>query len=120
MKYLTLKDTIKGGKYNNYVVEDLVNVKGAIFSLIKEGYMFDDEVLELSHINRIIRGSHGECVIRDKVNTEPQKSLGKDTASIKQILAEINTIDKNNSKYDEEYNSYTVGNAIDNENGEDD
>lgn len=119
MKNLTLKDTIKGGKYNNYVVEDLVNEKGVIFSLIKEGYMFDDEVLERSRIKRIIRDSHGECVIRDKVNTEPQKSLGKDTASVKQILAELNTIDKNNSKYDDDDNSYTVGNAIDNENGED-
>lgn len=115
MKEITLKDTIKGGKYNNCVVEDLVNETGVIFSLIKEGYMFDDEVLKCSHIKRTIRDSNVECVIRDKVNTEPQKSLGKDTASVKQILAEINTIEKNSSKYNEGDDAYTINNAIDNE-----
>lgn len=112
MKILTMESTIKNGKNSDMKVSDLVNIKGKIFSLIKEGYYFDDEVLKAAHINRIIREKKTYSCVRDVMPTDETK-LPKETASIKQILFDINTITKTReSGGDEEFSSYN--NQIDN------
>lgn len=54
MEKLTLKSTIKSSKYGDKSIEELIKIKGAIFSMIKDGYDFDDEVLEAAHIRKQI------------------------------------------------------------------
>ena len=55
MKKLTMNDHIKSGSFANKTVEEVTKIKGAIFSMIKEGYEFDDEVLKAARIRKIIR-----------------------------------------------------------------
>ena len=42
MLKLTMRDTIENGKYANKTVEEITKISGAIFSMIKDGYEFDD------------------------------------------------------------------------------
>ena len=106
MKKLTMESTIKNGKKSDMKVSDLVNIKGKIFSLIKEGYYFDDEVLKAAHITKTIREKKAYSCVRDITPTDHTK-LPKETASMKQILFDINTITKTReSGGDEEFSSY--------------
>lgn len=106
MKKLTLESVIKHGKEGETSISEMVNVKGKIFSLIKEGYEFDDEVLEAAHITKIIRNEHTYCMVRD-FNGEKSKPLPKDSVSIKQIISELNTISKSPEKInDDDYSSF--------------
>lgn len=106
MEKLTMESTLKKGKYVDKRVADLVKIDGEIFSMIKNGYEFDDEVLEAAHIKRNVR----DVKIYSRVgsgNCDPMHSaLPKETASMKQILSDINTLDnigENNSDYDNVY-----------------
>lgn len=102
MKKISIKDKIKGGKYDGKRISDLVNEKGVIFSLIKEGYDFDDEVLSQAHIRRTIRDEHFEIRVRDTDSICENTKLKKDNVSVKKILSEINTIERYGAKYDED------------------
>lgn len=94
MEKLTMESTFKKGKYANKSVADLVKIDGEIFSMIKNGYEFDDEVLEAAHIKRSVRDVKVYCRVGGG-NCDPMPSaLPKETASIKQILSDINTLDK--------------------------
>ncbi len=87
-----MKNSIKSAKYGNKEISELVNVKGAIFSMIKDGYEFDDEVLEAAHIQKTI--SNVKCYCR--VGGECKDNNGvlkKETQSIRQIISEMNTLD---------------------------
>lgn len=94
MEKLTLESTIKNGKYSNKRVADLVKIDGEIFSMVKNGYEFDDDVLEMAHIKRNIRDVKVyHCVGSDNCRSMTS-ALPKETASIKQILSDINTLVK--------------------------
>lgn len=101
MEKLTLESTFKNGKYAGKSVADLVNISGEIFSLIKEGYIFDDEVLAAAHIKKSVRNVESHCVIGGINADKSFKPLPMETASMKQILSEINTLDNNTNKYKE-------------------
>ena len=108
MEKLTMESTLKKGKYVDKRVADLVKIDGEIFSMIKNGYEFDDEVLEAAHIKRNVR----DVNVYSRVcsgNCDPMHSaLPKETASMKQILSDINTLDnigENNSDYDNVYST---------------
>lgn len=94
----------KNGKYANKTVGELTEIKGAIFSMIKEGYDFEDDVLAAAHIKKNIRDKKaflmvGNCVEDEKTN----KLLAVETVPLKQILSELNTLD--NVGEDIEYNN---------------
>lgn len=94
-KILTLKDSINLGKGKKIPVSEIVNKKGEIFNYIKNGYQFDDEVLEKAHIVKKISNERiiSDCVEYKKVD---KKALPKETESVKNILKSINTIDSQN------------------------
>ena len=87
MEKLTMGDTIKNGAFANKTVE------GAIFSMIKDGYEFDDEVLKAAHIKKIIRDEKIDFVVNTNKDNNRSNPLPKETTSLKQILAELNTLD---------------------------
>lgn len=91
-KVLTLKDTINLGKHKKILVSDIVNIKGEVFKYIKEGYQFDDEVLEKAHIKKRVSN---EKVITSFVTLPKHKfkEYPKETESVKNILKTINTLD---------------------------
>lgn len=112
MKILTMNSTIKNGKNDEIKVSDLVNIKGKIFSLIKDGYCFDDEVLNAAHITKTIRDNKVFCCVGDIISTG-NTNLPKETASTKQIISELNTIiNTREGRGDEDFSIYN--NQIDN------
>lgn len=98
MEKLTLKSTIKSSKYGDKSIEELIKIKGAIFSMIKDEYDFDDEVLEAAHIRKQNSNEKVYCRVGGSTPTKTKK-LPKDTQSIKQIIYELNMIE-NKFKYD--------------------
>jgi hypothetical protein len=94
-KIYTLSDTIKLDKKNKVAVSELVEQKGEIFNLIKNGLQFDDEVLEKAHIKKTIRDVRGYCGIYSN-EKEKKINLPKDTKNVKSILKSINTIEQEN------------------------
>ena len=90
---LTMRDTIENGKYANKTVEEITKISGAIFSMIKDGYEFDDEVLVAAHISKTIRDERTESVVNIHKDENSSKPLPVETASVKQILAELHTLD---------------------------
>ena len=92
MEKLTMNDTIKNGNYADKTVAEIAKISGAIFSMIKDGYEFDDEVLTAAHINKTIRDERVDFVVNIHKDNTCSKPLPVETASMKQILAEINTL----------------------------
>lgn len=92
MEKLTLKSAIKSSKYGDKSIEELIKIKGAIFSMIKDGYDFDDEVLEAAHIRKQISNEKVYCRVGGD-NSSKKKKLPKDTQSIKQIIYELNMLE---------------------------
>lgn len=93
MEILSLDSTFKKGKYANKSVADLVGIKGQIFSMIKEGYVFDDEVLKAAHITKVIRDKKVYCRVGCLEPLKDTRMLLVETASMKQILSELNTLE---------------------------
>ena len=90
---LTMRDTIENGKYANKTVEEITKISGAIFSMIKDGYEFDDEVLVAAQISKTIRDERTDFVVNIHKDDNSSKPLPVETASVKQILAELHTLD---------------------------
>ena len=89
---LNLESIIESSdKYNGKKVEELVQKKGTIFQMIKKGYRFDDEVLKMANITKTIRDHKTELVIVD--HEKDTKKYKKDTASLKEIIKEIDVLD---------------------------
>ena len=93
MLKLTMRDTIENGKYANKTVEEITKISGAIFSMIKDGYEFDDEVLVAAHISKTIRDERTAFVVTIHKADNSSKPLPVETASVKQILVELHTLD---------------------------
>ena len=92
-KIFKITDKINFGKGKKIAVSEIVEKKGEIFKLIKEGYEFDDEVLEKAHIKKTIRDvkTITEFVTNKKIDN---KSYPKETENIKTILKSINTLEE--------------------------
>ena len=107
---LTMEDSINLGKGKKIAVTDLLKVKGGVFEYIKNGYQFDDEVLEKAHIKKTIRNQRvtGEFATPRITKT---KTYEKDTESLKNILKSINTLEnpKTNNNDDEDDNISLIG-----------
>ena len=91
---LGLNDKINYGKMRGGTVEDLVKKEGksAIFSLIKSGHTFSDEVLSFAGIKKVVHDVHtttNECFEKET----DTKVYEKDTVKLSKILKEINSID---------------------------
>lgn len=93
MAKLTMQSIVKCGKNANKKVCNIVNVKGEVFSMIKEGYEFDDEVLEAAGIKKIVREEKVYCRAGGDGCDTREKPLPKESASVRQIISELNTID---------------------------
>ena len=123
MAKLTMDYTFTKGKFANKTVSELVDIKGQIFSMIKDGYEFDDEVLAAAHIKRNVTNVKTYCsVFGGNKENVIEKTLPKDTASMKQILSDINTLDHigdNVNENDEISNEIDGEDIIDNESDDD-
>lgn len=118
MEILTMESTLKRGKYADKSVSELVNIPEQIFSMIKEGYYFDDEVLSAAHIKKTIRDEKIYNRVFPNFDSQFMKPLSVDTASVKQIISEMNntTNNENVSESTETFTDYE--NDIDNINYE--
>ena len=96
---LKLTDKITIGKKQKIAVSEIVNVKGEIFRLIKEGYEFDDEVLEKARIKKTVSNIRVTSEIVRPKKTD-NKVYPKETESIKTILKSINTLEDVSSNTD--------------------
>ena len=116
MRKLTMNDHIKSGAFANKTVEEVTKIKGAIFSMIKEGYEFDDEVLKAARIRKIIRDEQIDFVVNTNKDNNRSNPLPKETTSLKQILAELNTLDNfgtakdNSNNYGEDIEDISANN----------
>ena len=93
MSILTMDSTLKGGKYNKKTVSEIVGIKGAIFSLIKDGYQFDDDVLKEAHILKVIHNVKSYSRVGGDDCYKVAEPLKKDTESVKHIISELNKLD---------------------------
>ena len=111
-----MNDTIKNGKYIDKTVEEVTKISGAIFSMIKDGYEFDDEVLKIAHISKTIRDERIDFVVNTNKGNKRSNPLPKETTSLKQILAELNTLDNfgtvkdNSNNYGEDIEDISANN----------
>ena len=111
-----MRDTIKNGAFANKTVEEVTKIKGAIFSMIKDGYEFDDEVLKIAHISKTIRDERIDFVVNTNKGNKRSNPLPKETTSLKQILAELNTLDNfgtvkdNSNNYGEDIEDISANN----------
>lgn len=116
MKKLTMNDHIKNGAFANKTVEEVTKIKGAIFSMIKDGYEFDDEVLKVARIRKIIKDEKIDFVVNTNKDNNRSNPLPKETTSLKQILAELNTLDNfgtvkdNSNNYGEDIENISANN----------
>ena len=95
------------GRYEGKSVDEVITRnRKAIFSMIKKGVMFDDEVLSIAHIKKIEHPHTVTCEIERHANKSTKK-YEKDTAKIDEILKEINTLEHegDNIPIEEEFNT---------------
>ena len=98
---LSLETTIESSdKYNGKKVSELVEKKGVIFQMIKKGYRFDDKVLEAAKITKNIRNHEAISVIAE--HEKDTKKYKKDTASLKEIIKEIDVLEYDDYEEKEE------------------
>lgn len=94
-KLLKLNSVVESeDKYNGLSVNDLIEKKGTIFQMIKKGYQFDDEVLSKCNISHTVKEHKIELVISE--HEKDRKRYKKDTASLKEIIKEIEVLDYGN------------------------
>ena len=103
---LKLDSTITEGEFKDKTVKEVLECgKKNIFSLIKTGLLFDDEVLSLAGIKKNIRDVKVTQICAD--HEKDTRVYQKETASLTKILKEIRTIDNieetivNNAETDE-------------------
>lgn len=102
-KLLTLSDVVNVGRNKKKKIEELVNEKGLIFELIKKGYEFDDEVLQLAHIRKTVGPKTARLVF---VEHEKEKNVKyeKETESLKTVLRSLHMLNNNTEEEDYQNN----------------
>lgn len=88
---LHLDSRIDRGPFKNKTIKDIINNKKEIFRMIKEGYYFDDDVLQAAGITKTIKNSvTSNQVVEHEKDT---KQYEVDTTPLQKILKELATID---------------------------
>lgn len=96
MEILDYESIIPYGKNKGKHVKDIISDKKEIFSMLKSGFYFSDEVLKLAHIRKVIRDvKYANEVVEHKKDT---KIYIKDTDSLSKIIRELETIHSQNTK----------------------
>ena len=91
-KTLNINSEITTGIHKGKTVKEVLeNGKKEIFSLIKQGFSFDDEVLSLAGIKKNVRDVTIKHVFIE--HEKDNKIYEKETTSLSKILKEIRTID---------------------------
>ena len=89
---LNINSVIAKGEHKGKTVNDVLSIgKKEIFSLIKEGFSFDDNVLLMAGIKKNVRDVKVSNIFVE--HEKDTKSYEKDTVSLSKILKEIRTID---------------------------
>jgi mevalonate kinase len=93
MRYQYKKDDfINIDKDTSVSVLDLIKNK-QIFELIRKNFEFDDEVLKMAHITKIVSNVKFVNEFVEHV-PEKKKTYSKDTENLKTILKSLNTLEK--------------------------
>lgn len=103
---LGLNDKINIGKNKKVFVSEIATDKATIFKYIKKGYSFDDEVLQTAGIKKTISNKKTYNVIVEHIDAE-KKTFPKETASLKEILMSLHTIESqsnDSSDYEQDDN----------------
>lgn len=110
-----MDSTIKYGRNPKKAIKDLVNIKGKIFSLIKDGYEFADDVLEAAHITKTVQNTEFLCSVRKNINNDKNSCLKKDTRSTRQIISDLSAVNRvcNDSDEDNRIPTSSYTNQID-------
>lgn len=89
---LNIHSEVTIGKHKGRSVNDILNIdKKEIFNLIKQGLLFDDEVLSIAGIKKSVRDVKVLQVFVE--HEKDNKKYEKETASLSKILKEIRTLD---------------------------
>ena len=104
MKIYNLKSTIDVGEYAGLTVAEVLEKnKKSIFQMIKEHKLyFNDEVLELAGITKVIR-EHKPGIEWEKHESKSNKKLKKDTKNLDEIMDELEE-DRHKLVFEEEIN----------------
>lgn len=104
---LNLEDKVNG-KYKSKTIREIINLdKKYIFELIKQGYYFDDEVLNMAGIKKNVRNETIKLEIAS--HEKDNKVYDKETESVKQILKSLLTIDNQITEGNEEFQNEDNG-----------
>lgn len=98
-----MDDVIPCGVYKGKTVKEMVG-KHKIIKLLSDGFNFTDDVIDAAHIKKTVREEKAWLQVREVAESN-SRIYAKDTASLKQVLNDINTIEK------EAYNGYNSEDA---------
>lgn len=98
MDKVKLNTVIEDGKYKGKKISELVSNKKIIFEMLKDGYIFDEEVLIKAGIKKTVRDvkTTNEVVQHEK----DTKVYPKETASISKIIRDLETVINQAQYYD--------------------
>lgn len=89
---LNINSVIQNGKHKGKTIKDILDSnKKIIFELIKNGLLFDDEVLSIAGIKKNIRDVKVTHEFTE--HEKDTKKYKKDTESLSKILKEIRVLD---------------------------
>ena len=96
-----MDDPITSGRIKSKTPREIIKKdKRKIFTLIKNGFTFDDEVLEAAGIRRSVSNERVyNSVCEHAVDT---KRLPKDKLSLNKIIEELSTVEKEKVKANED------------------
>ena len=102
MEILNKKSVIElTGRYNGKTVEEVLNKnRKSIFTLIKKGLCFDDEVLKEAHITKTIRDRH--AYYEFERHAKDNKKYEKEKMSKDDVIKIVESLNNDNIKYDDE------------------
>lgn len=101
---LKLNDVITSGKHKGKTVQEMIdknpdNAKKNILNYLRKGLYFDDEVINIVGLKKIVHEATVTNVVVDRKPTEKKKSLPKDRAKLSTILKDLHTIDNTIDNY---------------------
>ncbi|MBP5455574.1 MAG: hypothetical protein J6Y37_03680 [Paludibacteraceae bacterium] len=111
-KQLHIDSTLPCGKYKGRTVGDVLSIdRHVIFELIEQFSLnFDDQVLSEAHITKKITNVVFDNRVGCEEEQQPKKQqpLKKDTVSVRHIIRELSTVNKENEAATQDIEDDTI------------